>query len=132
MYGCKPLITCRNSGNPNGRSKGLARFIRESTRDGQEIAEFFLKAFRGELLDDPAFGKVRPDHHVEIQFEAAKWLAERGWGKPTQYVAVDDDHSPQQQTNEAFTYQGFTALPDEEKNQLLEAARIMEKIKRYS
>jgi hypothetical protein len=35
------------SGNPNGRSKGLARFIRESTRDGQEIAEFFLKAFRG-------------------------------------------------------------------------------------
>lgn len=36
------------SGNPGGRPKGLAAYIRENTMDGRELADFLLKAMRGE------------------------------------------------------------------------------------
>lgn len=48
------------------------RFIREETRDGEELAGFVLRVFRGELRG------VR----LADRMQAATWLADRGFGKP--------------------------------------------------
>jgi len=44
--------------------------IRQETRDGVELVEFMLKVLRGEIKAP-----------VKYQMEAARWLAERGFGK---------------------------------------------------
>ena len=62
------------SGNPGGRPKGLARYVRELVGDdGRRIADFMLN-----VLDDES-------ERTETRLKAAEWLAERGFGKaPTQ------------------------------------------------
>ena len=68
------------SGNPGGRPKGLARRVRELVGDdGQRLAEVFLA-----VLDDPASS-------VRERMEAATWLADRGWGRPTTVVSGEGD-----------------------------------------
>jgi hypothetical protein len=62
------------SGNPGGRPKGLVRAIREQTEDGEQLVDFMLRVFRGEVAE----AKLRD------QMEAATWLADRGFGKPVQ------------------------------------------------
>ena len=63
------------SGNPGGRPKGLVRKIREETQDGEELVAFMLAVFRDEDASRPE------------RVGAATWLADRGFGKPTQSVA---------------------------------------------
>ena len=66
------------SGNPGGRPKGLARRVRELVGDnGAVIADFML----GVMLDDRERTRDRLD--------AARFLADRGWGKPVQALDVD-------------------------------------------
>jgi hypothetical protein len=58
------------SGNPGGRPKGLARYVRERVGDdGRRIADFMLS-----VLDDET-------ERTETRLKAAEWLAERGFGK---------------------------------------------------
>jgi len=58
------------SGNPGGRPKGLARYVRELVGDdGRRIADFMLS-----VLDDET-------ERTETRLKAADWLAERGFGK---------------------------------------------------
>jgi hypothetical protein len=60
------------SGNPGGRPKGLARYVRELVGDdGRRIADFMLG-----VLDDES-------ERTETRLKAAEWLAERGFGKAT-------------------------------------------------
>jgi hypothetical protein len=59
------------SGNPGGRPKGIATRIRAETRNGEELADFMLSVLR----DDSEPTRTR--------MEAASWLADRGFGKPT-------------------------------------------------
>jgi hypothetical protein len=66
------------SGNPAGRPKGIVRAIREQTRDGDDLVSFVVRVFRGEVEGV----KLRD------RFEAATWLADRGFGKPTQGVEL--------------------------------------------
>lgn len=66
------------SGNPGGRPKGLSRYIREQTREGEELAEFVLSIFRTSKS-----GRER--------MEAASWLADRGFGKPRQGVELSGE-----------------------------------------
>ena len=66
------------SGNPAGRPKGIVRAIREQTRDGDELVAFVVRVFRGEVEGV----KLRD------RLEAATWLADRGFGKPTQGVEL--------------------------------------------
>jgi hypothetical protein len=65
------------SGNPGGRPKGFVAAIREATDDGLELVSLMLQVLRGEL----------PGVRLRDRLEAASWLADRGFGKPT--VAVD-------------------------------------------
>ncbi len=58
------------SGNPGGRPKGLARYVRELVGDdGRRIADFML----GVLEDE--------SERTETRLKAAEWLAVRGFGK---------------------------------------------------
>ena len=67
------------SGNPGGRAKGLARYVRELVGDdGQIIAEFMLNV----LHDTTATIKERMD--------AGTWLADRGWGKAANHAAIEE------------------------------------------
>jgi Family of unknown function (DUF5681) len=66
------------SGNPGGRPKGIVGAIREQTRDGDDLVAFVVRVFRGEVEGV----KLRD------RLEAATWLADRGFGKPTQGVEL--------------------------------------------
>ena len=59
------------SGNPGGRPAGFHNYIQKRTEDGSELTDFVLSVFR----DENASNKERMD--------AATWLADRGFGKPT-------------------------------------------------
>ena len=66
------------SGNPGGRPKGLSRRVRELVgEDGQVIAEFML----GVMNDESARNADR--------IEAAKWLADRAFGRAVQALDID-------------------------------------------
>ncbi len=60
-----------HSGNPGGRPVSFHSYIQERTGDGNELTDFVLSVFR----DENASNKERMD--------AATWLADRGFGKPT-------------------------------------------------
>jgi hypothetical protein len=65
------------SGNPGGRPKGLVQRIREDTGDGAELVAYMLAVFRDER--EP----------TRTRIEASTWLADRGYGKPTQPQALE-------------------------------------------
>ena len=65
------------SGNPAGRPVGFREQIKESTADGSELVEVVLNVLR----DENASNRER--------MEAATWLADRGFGKPTVDIALD-------------------------------------------
>lgn len=87
------------SGNPSGRPKGLARKVREvlGDDDGETIARFLAAVMSGEVVTvtvDEKTGEqkqVRTRANVKERVEAAKLLAERGWGKPAQFVPIEED-----------------------------------------
>ena len=65
------------SGNPSGRPKSqFGDFIRESTLDGKELVDAVLEVFR----------EARKEKDSEIVLQSATWLADRGWGKPSQEI----------------------------------------------
>ena len=66
------------SGNPGGRPVGFHNYIQERTADGSELTDFVLSVFRGE---NGASTKER--------VEAATWLADRGFGRPTVDIALE-------------------------------------------
>jgi hypothetical protein len=71
------------SGNPGGRPASLGRRIREQVSE-DELIQWCLDCMSGVLPDG-----TRTD--VADRRWAVNWLAERGWGKPTSFVVVDDD-----------------------------------------
>ena len=65
------------SGNPGGRPKGLSRRVREFVGDdGHEIAEFMFSVMNDERA------------RTADRIEAAKWLADRGFGKAPLVVSA--------------------------------------------
>ena len=71
------------SGNPGGRPKGLTRRVRELVGDdGDAIAAFMYEV----MADDAA--------RTADRLEAAKWLADRGFGRAVQAVDIDVSQHP--------------------------------------
>ncbi len=58
------------SGNPGGRPKGVASYVREQTQDGREIVDYLLRYVRGET-----------DCGHRERLEAVKILFDRGFGR---------------------------------------------------
>ena len=71
------------SGNPGGRPRGLARQVRELVgEDGEAIATFLLT-----VMSDEA-------ERTRDRLEAARLLADRGWGEAVQAVDMDVTQQP--------------------------------------
>lgn len=70
------------SGNPGGRPKGLALYVRSITEDGREMADLMREI----MLRTGEFEGGRID--LEVRMQAATWLADRGFGKPVQATEV--------------------------------------------
>ena len=80
----KPWV--KGSGiNPGGRPKGLAERCREATRDGADVVQFMLDVLQG-----------KEDCKTADRLEAAKWFADRGFGKAmeTTLTATADANDP--------------------------------------
>jgi Family of unknown function (DUF5681) len=89
------------SGNPGGRPKGLTRRVRQLVGDdGTAIAEFMYAV----MVDDGA--------RTADRLEAARWLADRGFGKPPQDVELA---LRAQETIDVHAFAAFAAkyLPSE-------------------
>lgn len=67
------------SGNPGGRPRGLAAYVRENTDGGEEIVELMVSVMRGDVIG----GQVP---RIRDRMDAATWLADRAFGKPVASV----------------------------------------------
>lgn len=77
------------SGNPAGRrSPGnvFSRLVRSHTNNGLELLEFALAVFRGQATEAMP---EKPD--LAMRWEAMKWLADRGFGKAVEQVAIVEE-----------------------------------------
>ena len=62
------------SGNPGGRPRGLANYVRESTGNGQEMVDLMVQIMRGEAING-----LKPK--IADMMAASSWLADRGFGR---------------------------------------------------
>ncbi|MET0937804.1 MAG: DUF5681 domain-containing protein [Gaiellaceae bacterium] len=77
------------SGNPGGRPKGLSRRVRELVgEDGHEIAEYMFSVTTDERT------------RTADRIEAAKWLADRGFGRAA--IIVDAGVTPEELLQDFF------------------------------
>ena len=67
------------SGNPSGRPRGLASYVRETTNNGKEMVDLMTSIMRGETIDGTA-------PRIRDRMDAASWLADRAFGKPTTQI----------------------------------------------
>jgi len=67
------------SGNPGGRPRGLAAYVRENTGGGEEVVELMLGVMRGDVIG----GQVP---RIRDRMDAATWLADRAFGKAVAQV----------------------------------------------
>ena len=74
----KPFVKGQ-SGNPGGRPRGLASYVRETTNNGQEMVDLMVSVMRGETI-----GGVRP--RIRDRMDAATWLSDRAFGKPSMQI----------------------------------------------
>ena len=67
------------SGNPGGRPRGLAAYVRENTNGGDEIVQLMVTIMRGDVIG----GQVP---RIRDRMDAATWLADRAFGKAVAQV----------------------------------------------
>lgn len=75
-----------HSGNPGGRPKGLAAYIREQTQDGKELVDFLLDVMRGK---EKLFCKMGD------RMKAVEMLIDRSEGRVKQVVDEPEDGNKQ-------------------------------------
>ena len=100
------------SGNPGGRTKAhreLARYIRDKTQDGKELADICLAIARD------------PDAERRVRLIAIEWLGDRGIGKPVQAVDLRvEEGQPVEQSID------WSKVPLERRQALLEALSLLD------
>ena len=85
-----------NRANPGGRPRGVAALVKSRTRNGADIVAFMVRVLQGRLYEYPDLppGLHRGVARVpspEERLEAARWLADRAFGKaPTVVEATVD------------------------------------------
>jgi hypothetical protein len=79
------------SGNPSGRPKGLARQARDVVGE-EALVNFWAAAqagwmvYRHPVTEVVTYEKVAQHERIAV----SKLLAERGWGKPAEFVPIED------------------------------------------
>lgn len=84
------------SGNPLGKRKSLEALVRRETHNGADITRFMARVLRGEPYEYPT---LPPGPHRGVAFlpspqerlEAARWLADRAFGRAPQVVEATVD-----------------------------------------
>jgi hypothetical protein len=107
------------SGNPGGRPKGLASAVRRNISEDELVA--FWQACLTGILETTVYehdewhrdkaGRLRKRHvkehtiretvEMKDRIAISKILAERGWGKPPQFMPIDDPDPLDFQNREA-------------------------------
>lgn len=86
------------SGNPGGRPKGLAKAVRDRLDSAAEstgtTGADLLIAFWASVMADKS-------EDTGLRLKASQFLAERGWGKPAQFVPIEDDDPLEMSDREA-------------------------------
>ena len=84
------------SGNKRGRPKGFASYVQKRTKDGKTLVDFAMDVMEGKPLQveqiipasDPGKPPIVIRYEItappKVRLEAMAWLAERGYGKITQ------------------------------------------------
>jgi hypothetical protein len=85
-------------GNPGGRPKGIAAYVRRKTRDGQKMVDFMLDVLEGKpmemtklLFEPPTEIKWKQTPSLHHRMEAAAWLADRGFGKAREHLEIESE-----------------------------------------
>ena len=91
------------SGNPGGRPRSLAPYIRETTSNGEELVDLMVKVMRGESING-----MKP--RIRDQIDAATWLSDRGFGKPVTQIeatsrSMNVDMTLSEMSTEKLLYQ---------------------------
>ena len=98
------------TGNPGGRPKGLAAYVRSLTgADGEELVDrvwYLLNHPKGKGLQAQRF-----------QLECIQWLSDRGFGKPIQGVVYAGAT--------AQDWDAFKGWSDEDVQMIVDAARAI-------
>ena len=77
------------SGNPLGHHlsiHGFAAQIRRATGNGQQLISFFKDVLEGNPITRPGRKPLIPD--LDQRIEAARWLADRGWGRAKEFLEI--------------------------------------------
>lgn len=82
------------SGNPGGRPRRpFAELIRRATKDGKELAEFYLAILRCERIEvrnpDDTTQTIRRYPTMGERMSAAQWLGAYAFGRPRIMLEVD-------------------------------------------
>lgn len=70
--------------------------MRAQTKDGKELVDLMIGVLRGKLIVNgkrPSFGD---------RIKAAEWLADRGWGKSVETIAIDASDECEQNFQQAI------------------------------
>jgi hypothetical protein len=67
------------SGNPGGRPRGLAAYVRESIGNEQEMVDLMTAIMREVAIDG-----TKP--RIKDRMDATSWIADRAFGKPTTQI----------------------------------------------
>jgi hypothetical protein len=81
------------TGNPGGRPKGLARKVRDMFGDdGETLIAYAGAVMSGYVMLVHPETQERVYEKVSVGDRNTMWkhLIERGWGKPAQFVPIDD------------------------------------------
>lgn len=98
-----------SAGNPGGRPKSFANYIREKSLDGEKLVDKVWS-----ILMHP---KGKGLAAQKLQLDCIQWLADRGWGKAVQNV----EHSGAIGGN----WDAFAGMSTEDLQALVDAARAL-------
>jgi hypothetical protein len=102
------------SGNPLGHHlsiHGFAAQIRRATGNGQQLISFFKDVLEGNPISRPGRKPLIPD--LDQRIEAARWLADRGWGRAKEFLEISGET-----TTAAQRLELLKRLSDDERGQL--------------
>lgn len=69
-----------------GMRQYMAHYIRENLKDGDDLVEFYLDTFKGQV-DGKSSKKLKDN--IPLRMAAGEWLSDRGWGRPQQHIELD-------------------------------------------